>query len=77
MTNVIRCDCGFVAREATAEEAKREAELHLLQSHPDLELNFSDACQPIEEQNPYPDELRLPPMGSGISGDYVEAAFLY
>ncbi len=75
MTNIIRCDCGFVAREANEEEARKDAVIHINQFHPDFELQFSDVCWLIETEDPSPD-LTVP-MGSGINDEFVEATFLY
>ncbi len=48
MTKVIRCDCGFVAREPTIGEVNRAAETHLRQSHPETDLELNEACSLIE-----------------------------
>ncbi len=45
MTNMIRCGCGYVAREADRGEALKAAELHLKDFHPEIEQGVEQACQ--------------------------------
>ena len=36
MAKVIRCQCGFLGRGETADEAAREIEAHMREDHPEL-----------------------------------------
>lgn len=59
MTKMIRCDCGFVARDTSVEELNKAAELHLKESHPETDLKLTEACWTVENEEQYIEESQL------------------
>ena len=51
MAKVIRCQCGFLGRGSTADEAATAIEAHMREDHPELvgKVNRSDLIAMAEE----------------------------
>lgn len=50
MTNMIRCECGYIARESSREDVLKAARTHLKGFHPEITEDTEKICRVVSEE---------------------------